>query len=80
MPADEVELALRELPIRIEPLDEDQTYEAIALRPLTANKRLSFGDRRCLVLARCLALPALTCDRAWGWLPPEIGVDVKLVR
>jgi PIN domain nuclease of toxin-antitoxin system len=80
MPADEVELALRELPIRIVPLDEGQAYQASALRPLTADKGLSLGDRCCLALARSLALPAVTCDRAWGGLPPEIGVEVQLVR
>jgi PIN domain nuclease of toxin-antitoxin system len=80
MPADEVERALRELPIRIVPLDEDQAYQASALRPLTADKGLSLGDRCCLALARSLALPALTCDRAWGGLPPDIGVEVQLVR
>lgn len=45
MPADELELALRELPIRFVPPDEDQAYQASALRPLTADKRLSLGDR-----------------------------------
>lgn len=80
MPADEVELALRELPIRIVPLDEDQAYQASALRLLTADKGLSLGDRCCLALACSLALPALTCDRAWGGLPPDIGVEVQLVR
>lgn len=80
MPADEVELALRELPIRIVPLDEDQSYQASELSPLTADKGLSLGDRCCLALARSLALPALTCDRAWGGLPPAMGVEVKLVR
>lgn len=80
MPADEVELALRELPIRIVPLHEDQAYQASALRSLTADKGLSLGDRCCLALARSLALPALTCDRAWGGLPPDIGVEVQLVR
>jgi ribonuclease VapC len=80
MPADEAELALRELPVRIVPLDEGQAYQASALQPLTAVKGLSLGDRCCLALARSLGLPALTCDRAWGGLPPDIGVEVKLVR
>lgn len=48
MPADEVELALRELPIRIVPLNQDQAYKASALRKLTSNKGLSRGDRCCL--------------------------------
>lgn len=80
MPADEVELALRELPIRIVPLNEDQAYEASALRRLTSNKGLSLGDRCCLALARSLALPAVTWDRAWEGLPPDVGVEVKLAR
>jgi PIN domain nuclease of toxin-antitoxin system len=80
MPADEVELALRELPIRIVPLNEDQAYKASALRKLTSNKGLSLGDRCCLALARCLALPTVTCDRAWEGLPPAIGVEAKLAR
>jgi PIN domain nuclease of toxin-antitoxin system len=80
MPTDEVELALRELPIGIVSLDEEQAYQASALRPFTAAKGLSLGDRCCIALARCLALPALTCDRARGGLPTAIGVEVKLVR
>lgn len=80
MPADEVEVALRELPIRIAPSDEDQAYHASALRPRTADKGLSLGDRCCLARAHCFGLPALTCDRAWGGLPPDIGVEVQLVR
>lgn len=80
MPSDEVETALRELPIRLLPLDEDQAYQASTLRPVTADKGLSLGDRRCLALAHSLALPAWTCDRAWVGMPHEIGAEVKLVR
>jgi PIN domain nuclease of toxin-antitoxin system len=80
MPAEEVEAALRELPIRIVSLDDDQAFQAAALRPFTADKGLSLGDRCCLALARSLSLPALTCDKAWAGLPSGVGVDVKLAR
>jgi PIN domain nuclease of toxin-antitoxin system len=79
MPSEELEAALRELPIRTVPLYEQQAHQASALRPLTAGKGLSLGDRCCLALARFLALPALTYDRARGGLPPDIEVEVKLV-
>ena len=80
MPAEEVEVALRELPIRIVSLDDDQAFQTAALRPFTADKGLALGDRCCLALARSLSLPALTCDKAWAGLAPDVGVDVKLAR
>lgn len=64
MPADEVELALRELPIRIVLLNEDNACQASAFRSFTADKGLLLGNRCCLAMAHSLALPALTCDRA----------------
>lgn len=51
-----------------------------AFRPLIADKGLLLGYSYCLALACSPELPALTYDRAWGGLPPEIGVEVRLVR
>jgi PIN domain nuclease of toxin-antitoxin system len=48
------------------------------MRPLTAKRGLSLGDRACLALAARTGLPVLTTDRAWSGL--ELGVDVRLIR
>lgn len=52
MPADEVETASCELPIRIAPLDLVQASQASAFRLFTADKVVSLGDRCGLALAR----------------------------
>ncbi len=42
------------------------------------NRKLSFGDRACLALAKSKNLPVLTADKAWT----DLGLDleVKLIR
>ncbi len=52
--------------------------EAAALRQPTHELGLSLGDRACLALAKTLALPAITADRAWA--KANVGVDVRLIR
>jgi len=44
----------------------------------TRRAGLSLGDRACLALARRLALPAHTADRAWR--RADVGVEVVLIR
>lgn len=58
--------------------DDPLAQDVARLRPLTKALGLSLGDRACLALARRLALPALTTDRAWGNL--QVGVEVRVIR
>ncbi len=78
VPDEAARRAIVSLGMVIAPFDEDLAYASAALRPATRRLGLSLGDRACLALARQLAAPVLTADRAWSEL--EIGVEVMLVR
>ncbi len=58
--------------------DEAQAHAAGALRGMTRRHGLSLADMACLALAKTLAVPALTADRAWLGL--DLGVEVRLIR
>jgi ribonuclease VapC len=53
--------------------------ETAQLTPETADYGLSLADRACIALARRLALPALTSDRAWGKLTLE-NLKIQIIR
>ncbi len=58
--------------------DHEQALLTTKLLPSTKRHGLSLGDRACLVLAQCRALPALTADRSWAHV--QIGVEIELIR
>lgn len=66
------------LGIDVRSFDADTADEAGMLWKATRNTGLSLGDRACLAVARSLALPAITADRAW--LDLDVGVDVRCIR
>ncbi len=66
------------LGLDILPFTVDDAEQAAELSTATRQLGLSLGDRACLALARRLALPALTADRAW--LDLDIGIDVRPIR
>lgn len=74
----EIRMILEGLRLQCGAFDEQDAFAAADMRKATRGKGLSFGDRACLALAKCLALPALTADRSWAEL--DIGVDVRLIR
>lgn len=71
---------LAPLRVGVFPADEALSWEAGDLVRLTAQAGLSLGDRYCLALARRLQEPAVTADRQWRNLTPELGVSVLLIR
>jgi ribonuclease VapC len=80
MAADGAATALSTLPIALHDLDAELARQTGAMFAQTRRFGLSLGDRACLALARELALPALTGDRAWLQVAPLVGVEVRLIR
>jgi ribonuclease VapC len=78
MPERAVRKAVQPLGLDIQLFDEEQAYEAGALRATTQATGISLGDRACLSLARTLGVPALTADKTWAEL--SIGIAVKVIR
>ena len=70
----EIRLYLDALGLEIIDFNTELAYQTGFLRPLTRSMGLSLGDRACLALA----VPALTCDRAWATV--SLGITVELIR
>jgi ribonuclease VapC len=66
------------LGLEIVPFTAEDAESAGELWAPTRHLGLSLGDRACLGLARRLALPVLTADRAW--LDLELGIQVTTIR
>jgi ribonuclease VapC len=78
MTVEQAHARLRRLRLEVVPPDEAQAWAAGELRRQTRAAGLSLGDRACLALARYLGLPAVTADRAWRGLLPD--VQAVLIR
>ncbi len=78
MPEEAIHEALDFLELDIVGFDTQNAYQAGMLRSITKRAGLSLGDRACLALAQQLNLPAITADRVWEGLVPE--VVVQLIR
>lgn len=68
------------LDLTVVPFDGGQAVASGLLRAVTRAHGLSLGDRACLALARQRSAIALTADRAWLSLPPDLGIRVELIR
>jgi len=77
MPAGEIREALT-LGFDVVPFTQELAFAAGELRAATRFRGLSLGDRACLALARSLALPAITTDRAWSDL--NLGIEVRVLK
>ena len=64
----------------VEPFTARDGAAAGGLRAATRGAGLSLGDRCCLAAARERGLPAVTADRAWARLGPELGVQIEVIR
>lgn len=62
------------LPLELVPFDVDQAVEVARLRRPTMKAGLSLADRVCLALAVARGLRALSADRQWADLLPEVEV------
>ena len=76
----DIEAMLRQVPIRIVPVDTALSYETGMLRPITLQGGLSLGDRYCLALAKRQGARALTAERRWPEIAAAVGVEVELIR
>jgi len=71
---------LAQLNLSILPFDQAQATIVGDLRPPTRGLGLSLGDRACLALAITLGATAVTADRAWLSLPPDLSVPILYLR
>lgn len=79
-PEEEVRAIIAELAIAAIAPDEAMALDAGFLHDATRKAGLSLGDRFCLALARRLAAPVLTADRAWVEVAGPTQTEVRLVR
>lgn len=76
MPQEAIHEALDSLELDIIEFDMQYAYGAGLLRSATKRLGLSLGDRACLALAQQLNLPAITTDRIWEGVMPDMVVQV----
>ncbi|MCY4652102.1 MAG: type II toxin-antitoxin system VapC family toxin [Dehalococcoidia bacterium] len=69
---------LNNLGMQIVPFDEEQSYRAGMMSPVTRALGLSLGDRACLGLGIIRNSPVLTADRNWARV--SLDLDVRLIR
>lgn len=79
-PLEEVRAMLGALPYTVVAADQALGWEAGALRAVTSAAGLSLGDRFCLALAKRIAVPAYTADRAWTDVAAAAGAKVVPIR
>jgi ribonuclease VapC len=80
MPLTEIENAVSDLGLQVEPFDESLAYAAGELRVVTRDLGLSLGERTCLALSIRSGHRALSADRAWQELGHIPGLAVEQIR
>lgn len=68
--------ALADLGFAVAPFDAGLALVSADLRGATRPCGLSLGDRACLALARSAGLPALTADREWRGVVPDVRIEL----
>lgn len=76
MPEQAIRSALGDLQLDVVDFDTETAMIAGFLRPATRSEGLSFGDRACLALAWLRDTGAVTSDRSWWGLLPQVNVRV----
>jgi len=79
VPTEGFEADLQAVGVRVHAFDAEDAAAAAEMWPRTRKLGLSLGDRACLALARRLAAPAYTADRAWIAVKLP-GVTVRAIR
>lgn len=79
-PEDMVRATLARLRLAAVAPDEAMALDAGFLHDATQSAGLSLGDRFCLALARRVAAPVVTADRAWLKVAERVGVEVRMLR
>jgi len=80
MPANEVDAMLQPLPMDVVVVDAALAILAGRLRAVTAEAKLSLGDRFCLALAQREGLPVWTSNQSWRKVAEATGVKVVAIR
>lgn len=75
VPEKELMARLVALDLTVIDYDRDLALATASLRRSTRHLGFSLGDRACLALAQKLGVTALTADRAWVGLDPDITVE-----
>lgn len=76
----EIEALLSPFLGRVVPFDAATAFQAGLLAPQTRAYGLSLGDRACLALARSWSATAVTADRVWGQIGPQLGISIEVIR
>lgn len=79
-PQERVRTTLARLRLAAVPPDEAMAIDAGLLIEATRGAGLSLGDRFCLALARRVAAPVMTADRAWLKVAERLGTEVRVIR
>jgi ribonuclease VapC len=76
LPESSVKIVMENLELQIEPLDDQQAWQAGMLRVSTREFGLSLGDRACLALAHIKNLSIITADKQWD----KLKTDIKIIQ
>ncbi len=80
MPESEIDAIFNEIDLETLSYEKEAAIATGGIRSLTQKKRLSLGDRACLVTAKQHKRIALTADKLWLDFQQVIGVEIELIR
>jgi ribonuclease VapC len=78
VPPNEARALLHSFDVPFQAFDEEISYHAAQLWPITRAKGISFADRACLATAIVLSGTAITADRAW--LDLKLPCPIEVIR
>ena len=78
--SDDTEAAVESLGVDVHNHTSTLAFDAASVYASTRNLDLTHVDRSCLALASYLGVPAVTADREWDALDPNLGILIEQVR